>query len=279
MKQARIIVMALSGMLFFLTGRAQTDTVSHQRDSSVEAETDPTTLFFQQNEKIAAGSWKKISLLTKTRKTILLSSFLNDPEKMYADHVLADLDNDGKKELLVTNFTGGAHCCDEIYIFKNTAPNKYQHAAKVFAGHTLITEKKEFVYTFYEQFGYFFTCYACGLTDTTDEAPIDVKAITLDYSKGKLLVSPGDQELRSVINDNLGKLSEHPYEKLDEEIPMDNGLRKEFAMNLAVFYYSFGKKLPETQQLFNKYYKFPDARKVWSAFVKQLQDMKKDNDF
>ncbi len=94
-----------------------------------------------------------------------------------------------------------------------------------------------------------------------------------------MIPAPVDRELRSQINDNLGKLGEQPYEKLEDEIAQDNGLRKEFAMNLAVFYYSFGKNIIETQKLFNKYYKFPDAKKVWTAFLKQLQHMKKDNDF
>ena len=37
-------------------------------------------------------------------------------------------------------------------------------------------------------------------------------------NKGKVAVVPGDKELRSSINDNLGKLSEQPYEKLENEI-------------------------------------------------------------
>jgi hypothetical protein len=85
--------------------------------------------------------------------------------------------------------------------------------------------------------------------------------------------------LRSIINDNLGKLGEQPYEKPDDELAMDKGLRKTIAMNLAVFYYSFGRSLPETQKLFNKYYKHPDAKKIWAAFTKNLLNIKKDSDF
>ena len=90
---------------------------------------------------------------------------------------------------------------------------------------------------------------------------------------------PGDQELRSTINDNLGKLSEHPYEEPDKELAMDEGLRKEFAMNLVVFYYSFGRNLKTTKDLFIKYYHHPDAAKVWAAFAKNLQAINKNNDF
>jgi hypothetical protein len=246
-------------------------------DTAVVPETDPTILFFQQGEKVSDPA--KTLLITKARKTVSLKKFIETELSDYADHVLADLDNDGKKELLLYDFTGGAHCCDEVYIFKNTAPGKFQHAAKLFAGNTIITSDKHFVYNFYEHFGYFFTCFACAYTDTTDEAPLEVRSIHLKYAQGKLSVVRGDQELRSAINDNLGKLGEQPYEILEDEISFDNGLRKEVALNLAVFYYSFGKSLPATKQLFDKYYKFPDARKVWIAFVKNLQQVRANNDF
>lgn len=261
---------------------AQTDSVMYQRDSVVALDSDPTVLFFQQNEKVASPA--TIRLVTKTNKIVKLSSFL-DSIGIYAGHVLADLDKDGKKELLISNYTGGAHCCDEIYIFKNIAPNRYQHVVKFYAGYTTINRDNEFAYNFSEHFGYFFTCYACAYTDTTDEAPIELHSIWVKYNKGKVTVVPGDKELRSSIIDNLGKLGEKPYEKLstgpggEDNIAQDNGLRKEFAINLAVFYYSFGRNMPETQKLFNKYYKFPDAKKVWAAFVKQLQYIRKDNDF
>ena len=94
-----------------------------------------------------------------------------------------------------------------------------------------------------------------------------------------MVVAAGDAELRSKLNDNLAKMGEQPYEELKEAIDQDNGLRKEFAMNLAVYHYSFGRNLVVTQKLFNKYYKFPDAKKVWAEFVKHLQYIRKESDF
>jgi len=279
----------VSGFILFGTGfssvQAQviTDSVMYQRDSVIEPEPDPTTQFFQAGEKTKTP--EKIMLVTKLKKTISLQRFLislsggQADAPVYTDHAFADLDNDGKKELVISNYTGGAHCCDELYLFKNIGINKYQYAGKLFAGNTVITDKKEFNYSFYEQFGYFFTCFACGYADTSDAAPVEITSIMLKYNKGKFVIIPGDQELRSTITDNLGKMGEQPYEKLDNEMAQDNGLRKEFAINLAVFYYSFGKNLPETQKLFTKYYKFPDAKKVWTAFTRQLLDIKANSDF
>ncbi len=269
------IVTGIVLLFSFSVLHGQQDSVKLWKDRVIVPESDPTVLFFQQNEKVASAATTR--LVTKANKTVSLSAFL-DSAGIFANHVLADLDKDGKKELLISNYTGGAHCCDEIYVFKNIAPNKYQYVVKFFAGYTMITGN-EFVYNFHEHFGYFFTCYACVYTDTTDAAPIDLHNILLIYNKGKVAVIPGDKDLRSSINDNLGKLSEQPYEKLEDEMAQDNGLRKAFAINVAVFYYSFGRNIPETQKLFTKYYKYPDANKVWAAFVKQLQSIRKESDF
>lgn len=252
--------------------------VMYQRDSSVRLPTESTVAFFQENERLSTASLEKTIVITKSRKTIRLSALLKGPGMPNPDQVVADIDNDGKKELVIYNFTGGAHCCDEIYIYKSIARDKYQYVAKMFGGHTVIRPEKEFEFTFDESFGYFFTCYACFYEDTSDAAPIPLRSILLKYAKGKISVVPGDPELRSIINDNLGKLGELPYAALDES-GMDEGIRKEIAMNLAVFYYSFGRNLAETQRLFNKYYKHPDAKKLWAAFTKNLQYIKKESDF
>jgi len=270
------------------------DTVLYQRDSVVELQPsfDCTEKFFNRTEKPTAP--EKVLVVTKSLKTIKLTSFLSgispqqggvlkgystgNPPTMQ-DYGLVDLDKDGKKELVVMNNTGGAHCCDEFYFFKNIGPNKYQYAAKTFAGDVCVSDSNVFSYSFYQQLGYFFTCFACEYSDTSDTAPIQMSGMLFKYQKGKLVVFPGDQELRSIINDNLGKFGEQPYKKIEStELGQDDGLRKEVAFNLAVYYYSFGKNIVETQKLFNKYYKFPDAAKVWAEFKKQLQYIQKASD-
>ena len=144
---------------FSILQAQQGDSVIVKVENATEEDVDPTLHFFQQHEK--AASKVAISLVTKKNKIVTLKAFL-DSTGIFTDHALADLDLDGKKELLVSNYTGGAHCCDEIYIFKNISPNRYQHAVRFYAGNTIITKKGEFLFNFYEQFGYFFTCYACA---------------------------------------------------------------------------------------------------------------------
>jgi hypothetical protein len=284
--KVKTIAMYLTGKIIFTTCllscllqlQAQEDTVLNAKDSVIEKREDCMGIFFRRSPDSASST--KTLVVTKAGKTVTLKQFMKTGDMDdNAAQVLADLDNDGKKELVLNNFTGGAHCCDELYIFRNIAADKYQYVARLFAGNTCITDSNLFIYDFYEQFGYFFTCFACAYTDTSDTAPELLHNIVLKYDKGKLNIVPGDTELRSTIRDNLEKLGEQPYEKLADDVAQDNGLRKEFAINLAVYYYSFGRNLVQTQQLFNKYYRYPDAKKVWGAFVKQLQYIKKDNDF
>ncbi|MBS1919067.1 MAG: hypothetical protein JST17_02330 [Bacteroidetes bacterium] len=239
------------------------------------------------NEKFFATcdpALPKTLMVLKNKKTVSLKNFFNftgaDTLMGMGTHQgLKDLDQDGKKELILYDYTGGAHCCDEYYVFKNIAPNKYQYVAKTFAGDVCINNNNEFIYSFYQQYGYFFTCFACGFSDTTDAGPQSVASIALRYNKGKLAVVPGNMELKNKIMDNLGKLKEYPYQKLQDEADQDDGLRKEFALNLVVYYYSFGKNIGQTKILFDKYYKFPDAKTVWKEFVQILNGIKSESDF
>lgn len=258
-----------------------------EQDTLIESE-ECYDSFFARCDSVQNPS--KTMLVLKDKKVVSLKNFYKttgSDDLFGADGIfgtgtykgLADLDKDGKKELVLYNYTGGAHCCDEFYIFKNIAPGKYQYAAKTFAGDVCINDNNEFVYSFYQTFGYFFTCFACEYQDSSDAGPQNVSSILLRYEKGKLVVVPGDSELKNTIIDNLGKLKEQPYEKLHDEIDQDNGLRKEYALNLVVYYYSFGKNLVQTKALFEKYYRFPDSKIVWKEFVGILNEVKKDNDF
>lgn len=251
------------------------------QDTSIYTE-DCYEKFFAASDSVPAPA--KTILILKNQKAISLKNFFkytgaDTSMGIGTQQGLKDLDNDGKKELVLYDYTGGAHCCDEFYVFKNIAPNKYQYVAKTFAGDVCINDKSEFIYSFYQQYGYFFTCFACEYSNTSDTAPEPVNSITLRYNKGKLTVVPGDQELKNTITDNLGKLKEQPYQKLQDEADQDDGLRKEFALNLAVYYYSFGRNLVQTKILFDKYYRFPDAKKVWTEFVEILNGIKKESDF
>jgi len=268
------------GVLFFTSSCAQENSqknITPLQDSSSSSDTgtDESTNFFEKGKKVANPS--TVFIIQKDKKKISLKQLLTSDEFGARDYALSDLDNDGKDELVAYEFTGGAHCCDVITIFKNTAPNAYSYAASLFAGNTLVTKEKEFEYGLYESFGYFFTCFACSLSDTTASAPVPVNSIRLKYNKGKLEIVKGDQQLLQTINDNLKKICLLPYMKLDTDDSFDDGLRKEVALNAAVYYFSFGKDINSTKKLFYSYYKYPDANKVWSEFAKTISHIKSES--
>lgn len=273
-------ILAILLLTSMMPGAVQAqDTVLYARDSALDVPTDPTLLFFQQGEKSKTPG--KVILVLKNKKSKSLKSFLagfgydNNPSP-YADHAFADLDKDGKKELLVYNYTGGAHCCDEIYIFSNSGPNKYRYAGKLFAGNSIFTTENRFIFHFTEQFGYFFTCFACGYADS---AIVENFSIQVQYKKGRLQVVAGDAAYKMGILKNLKALGSKPYQPLEAAIGQDDGWRKEFAYNLAAYYFSFGKNIAATKSLFLQYYKYPDTQAVWKQFVVQLNHMRRENDF
>ncbi|MFM2138803.1 MAG: hypothetical protein RJA57_1110 [Bacteroidota bacterium] len=263
--------------LWFLLLQSLVSAAQDPADTLLQEEEDPTLRFFRNAEKPSDA--ERFTLVGINGQTMTLAAWLKQKAYQSGEQVLADLDHDGRKELLLYGYTGGAHCCDAITVFRESAPRRYQQAGTLYAGHTIVKSDGTFLFDLYEQFGYFFTCYACGLTDTSDAAPIDVSVVRVIYTKGRLAVVPGDQELRSLILDNLGKLRERPYVKFDDAVIQDEGQRKAFALNLAVYYFSFGKNLTATRQLFFQYYKFPDAVTVWAAFLKTLNGVRRGNSF
>jgi hypothetical protein len=232
--------------------------------------------FFKSGEKITAKSKELLTL--KNNKVVSIAGFLKQNQGSQNEMMLKDLDHDGKKELVIYNFTGGAHCCDQFFFFNNTAPGKYKYSAKLDGGNTCVS-KDTFEFSFTEYLGYFFTCYACGFPGEEEHPGYQYAGgVQLLYRKGKFQIIPGDEETRRRINTNLSILSKLKWDGGAGDDKFDDGRRKEVAMNLATYYFSFGKNLTDTKALFNKYYKFKDANKVWTAFAQQLNAIKS-NDF
>lgn len=261
---------------------------SSQQDSA-SFEPDCIETFFRSGTPVKHPA--NIKLVLKNKKTLSLKKFTNEinPDHIGGDNEisafavksgLVDLDHDGKKELVINNFTGGAHCCDEFYFFRPSSPGNYLFVAKTFAGDVCPGTNSEFSYGFYQMFGYFFTCYACSIQeDSTVSGLKPAGVINLKYTKGRLVVVPGNEQDKARIMSNLAILKNQPFVKMEEAYDQDNGLRKEFALNLAEYYFLFNKHLMETKKLFDAYYRFPDAKKVWKAFQETLKEVKKANDF
>lgn len=217
-------------------------------------------------------------LLLNDGKRITLTQFFKDEfMSEISQYGRKDMDNDGVEELIVFNNTGGAHCCDEYYIFSQRHTNEYEFKAHLMGGETCINASDNiFTYSFGETFGYFFTCYACEFKDSSGVFN-SVREIQLKYAGGKLEVIPYDSAAEKQNLINLEILQKHGYEKVEDL--MDSGWRKEFAINLAVWHFNHSKDWNQTKALFSKYYNFEDAEKVWKEFYAILFDSTKENTF
>jgi hypothetical protein len=262
----------LSAILFSTIVKAQDNT----------AEADCYDAFFKSSTPIKNKT--ALKLVLKNGKESSVSAFMKaNYMEMDPQAGLKDIDGDGTKELIIWNYTGGAHCCDEFYFFKNTGVNKYTFAAKLFAGNTCVDAQNNFSYNLHESFGYFFTCFACGLVSDEEGAkPSEIKYVadlSVKYTGGKLQIQPGTEGLKATIKKNLSLIKKLGWDGGIKEADFDDGRRKELALNLAAFYFSFGKNLVETKALFTANYPFKDAPKVWTQFVENLNNVKKSNDF
>ena len=187
-----------------------------------------------------------------------------------------DLDGDGTIELILYNNTGGAHCCDEYYIFQRTGDRNFAFRSRITGSACVDASTNLFSFSFSEMLGYFFGCYACRFNDSTG-AFKSLQEIALKYNKDHLEVVPYEAGAEKQNLANLETLQKHGYEKMEDL--MDNGWRKDYAMNFAVWHYNHGKNWNSTRQLFRKYYTFPDAQKIWDEFQTTLTEAEKDNTF
>lgn len=187
-----------------------------------------------------------------------------------------DLDGDGTTELIFYNNTGGAHCCDDYTIFQKQSNTDYEFRAHLTGSACIDAATSQFSFSFNEMLGYFFGCYACGFEDSTTTFRT-LREIVLKYNGGKLDPVPYDAAAEKQNITNLEVLQKHGFEKLEDM--MDNGWRKEFAMNIAVWHYNHGKDWPATENLFRRYYNFADTEKIWNEFHTVLSEAGKDNTF
>lgn len=216
-------------------------------------------------------------VLEDGKKVTLTRFFKEEFMSPASEYGLKDLDGDGTQELVIYNNTGGAHCCDEFFIFHTIASGQFRYAAHVLGGSACINAATGMItYSLSETLGYFFGCYACGFSSHSP-AFKTLRDIKLRYAHGTLHVVPyvAAEEKQNLTN--LQLLQQHGFEKV--EGLTDNGWRKEFAMNLAVWHFNHSKNWKATKQLFKKYYTFKDAARVWKEFYATLVDCAKENTF
>jgi hypothetical protein len=201
-----------------------------------------------------------------------LPDFINEQElvKEYTNITFKDVDKDAVEELWIRNFTMGAHCCDEWYVFLKQPGGKFRQTAKLSGGNVCVKDSL-FSFTFDEAFGYFMSCFACGFNDSA-KGFVMMRDIALRFNKGRFEVVPYPKNQEAQLIKNMQILKQEGVGEIENN--MDNSVRKEFAMNLAVYYYNHGKNINATKKLFDTYYTFSDAKRVWKEFLDHLKDAK-----
>jgi hypothetical protein len=287
MKKPELILLffLLSQLVFSCSSnenKAKTATVDSA--SSVNDQGDNDTVTYRDcNENFFGGLQQfsdspGINIKLKNGKSMNWKRFKE--EELMSENVrygLKSLDNDTIPELIILNNTGGAHCCDEIYIFQKTG-DSFVQKARLFGGFICIDAASNiFTFSFNETLAYFYACYACAFQDSLSEFRT-MREIELKYDNGRLYIISHNPETEKQLLKNFSILNNHGYEEIDQGL-MDSGWRKEFAMNFAVWHYNHGKNWKETRLIFEKYYHFKDADKVWKEFYATLREAEKENSF
>ncbi len=232
--------------------------------------------FFKGLPRFDDSSGARLVWSTGKRKS-LTQFFKDEFMSAVSQYGKKDLDGDGTTELIVFNYTGGPHCCDEYYFFSQKNEKEFEYRAHLMGGQACIEATTNTIsYSLSETFGYFFSCYACGFSDSSG-AFKTMREIQLKYTGARLEVVAYDTLAAKQNIINLRILNEHGFEKI--EGLMDNGWRKEFAINLAIWHYNHNKNWKQTKKLFEEYYTFNDAPRVWTEFHRTMVEAGKENSF
>lgn len=244
---------------------------------------------FELKTNISSKTAKEITLVLEDGKTVPLNKFpqyydndgggeLISLEENITDSAircLVDIDHDNNPELITQYFSGGAHCCDVSDIFTKVSENTYKRIGH-YVGYISVDKNGLLLY-FYEDLGYFNTCYACSI-ESEVKLPAEVPlAIKLELKNGAFAYAGKDDKLNEGVEANLKVLKARGIPKMQDE--MDDGTRKAFAYYIVAYYFNTDRDLAKTKELFMKYYNNADKDKIWKELeeycVTKTSDVKK----
>lgn len=268
---------SLFAIVFFLacrnTPNKETATGLSPADSLLSKE-ENTTIF------PAITDSSKLNIIQRDAKTIpylaYKQTFLEEGSFTQPSFTQQDIDGDGNKEIVISSYTGGAHCCDVTNILARTADKEMKEVLS-FMGGTYIS-KDTIRLSFFEALGYFHTCYACNV-----EYPgSSIEPVAgLRFANGKFTFLPSMEEDNNTILKSLQFLQSKgvPDKGAEEEDGFDDGTRKAYAFNIVAYYYNNARDLTKTKQLFYQYYTHKDKEAIWKDLAKYIagfdEDIKK----
>jgi len=248
-----LIVIIATGFIYY---KSKTD---NQKGLEIELKTN-----------VSNTAAKEITLILENNKRIKLNKFpesdeilgeLEDEIRDSAIRCFIDIDQDNNSELITQYFTGGAHCCYVTDIFIKISENTFQRIFS-YQGEILIENKGVSLY-YYEDIGYFNTCYACGVDF---KMPFDISPdINLKFQKNLFEFAKINDDLNEEIEANLKTLKAKGIPNISkDDYPQDDGTRREYATNIITYYFNTERNIVKTKELFYNYYNHADKNTIWN---------------
>jgi uncharacterized protein YlzI (FlbEa/FlbD family) len=227
--------------------------------------------------KLLLGKHKSISLAffpdTEFMLSLVDTVFRKLPytDEMKINKKWIDFDGDGIDELYLDYFSGGCHCCVYTYVFKKINSHTYRQILSRINDDKLKLNGKKITEHQYSKFGYFFTCFGCGVNEDSLVGEYFFPEATFEMKNGKFYYSAAvDVALNNKIINALIRLQKFPIPTVNDG--MDNGTRKLYAKLIAIYYLNNKCNKLLSKKLFFKYYKSSDVKIVWAGLDDLLSD-------
>jgi len=243
---------------------------------SVESNIEPTNSLVNTAGELFLGH--NVYIINDALDTVSLKSHFSLHKEEYGSfsntrYSFLDFNNDGIAELLTELYYGGAHCCTRYQIYKQVQPNLFR---SVFdfpgAASDGLSINHEYIYAnMYEQIGYFFSCYACGLQEKLPHGYFQ-PTLMFEYEKDTVVRKKDQARYMSEIIDNLTFLKNRGIPTRDSNMGFDDGTRKAFAAHILRYHYSGEYSIEHTEAFFRDFYLSYDADEVWSQIESLISE-------
>lgn len=221
-----------------------------------QSTTDSTKIVIELNESVAEDL-----LLSNTMTLAEFIENYNDTSlsgQKFKEYSFQDLDSNGTPELLITTWTGGQHCCDELLILKRVGVDSFAIVA-TFANRQVtvnfLGEIDEWVAP-----DYYYTGHA-NLPHYDN--PMDPWS-RYRYKDDHVFMAPVERLIDSTaFTEKLQELSESPIpaDECSASLLFDDGERAGYA-NVLLAYYYLTYDRPTTMRWFEKYYVRCDKKTI-----------------
>lgn len=193
---------------------------------------------------------------------------------LFVEYEYFDMGNTEYPGIIGMVFSGGAHCCFNYTVYFPIGDNKYQAVYTFESGEGAVFIKDGMIFVdFYEQLGYFYTCYACSLDSIRDKEGWQIPSyFRLSLKDGRLEMAAADELLNKEIIEDLEFLKTLPIQKIvEEDMGMDNGLRKAFALEMIAYMLNNQLSPESMRTFFMKYYTGDDREKIFADLMEYAE--------